>query len=106
MDQLVDDYCYSTESDSQFLSAAMINDLNKRHFNEEAVLTIATHWGLRTVSYLPINPYFLARELGLNAGNKKENMGRSVIRSQERKWREQLVRIRVLEEVLNLSEGE
>ena len=63
-------------------------------------LLLAGHWGLRPVSQLPMNPFLIARDVGLNAGNTKENIGRSATRSTIRGWDQRVEAIQILLDIL------
>ena len=88
----------------EFLSATLIEEVvENAPSSDYAAFFAAIHLGVRPVTQLPMNPFFLARELGANAGNKEENMGHSIIRSRAAKWQEQLAGVRNLEAILQES---
>ena len=68
--------------------------------NGDSDLLLAGHWGLRPVSQLPMNPFMMARDVGLNAGNKEENFGRSVTRGTKQNWEQRAGSIQVLLNIL------
>ena len=72
----------------------------KHPANGDLDLLLAGHWGLRPVSQLPMNPFMMARDVGLNAGKKEENIGRSVTRSTRQGWEQRAGSIQTLLDIL------
>ena len=68
--------------------------------NGDLDLLLAGHWGLRPVSQLPMNPFMMAQDVGLKAGNKEENCGRSATRSTIQSWEQRAGNIQVLLNIL------